>query len=97
MLKATREKQKNSIWGIFSAETMKARREWHHIFKEMKGKTYNQEYTIQQGSLQIWWRNQMLYRQETTQRIQHQASFTRNAEGTSLDEKERPQLGTREL
>lgn len=31
----------------------------------------------------------MLYRQETAKKIQHQTSFTRNAEGTSLDEKEK--------
>ena len=28
----------------FSAETLQAKREWHDIFKVMKGKTYNQEY-----------------------------------------------------
>ena len=34
----------------FSAETLQARREWHDIFKVMKGKNLNQEYSTQQGS-----------------------------------------------
>ena len=45
ILKATREKQQITYKGIpirvsadFSAETLQARREWHHIFKVMKGK-----------------------------------------------------------
>ena len=45
ILKATREKQQITYKGIpirlsadFSAGTLKARREWHHIFKVMKGK-----------------------------------------------------------
>jgi len=33
----------------FSIETLQARREMHNIFKIMKGKTYNQEYSTQQG------------------------------------------------
>ena len=33
----------------FSAETLQARREWHDIFKAIKGKSYNQEYSTQQG------------------------------------------------
>ena len=45
ILKATREKQQITYKGIsirlsadFSAETLQARREWHDIFKVMKGK-----------------------------------------------------------
>ena len=45
ILKATREKQQITYKGIpirlsadFSAETLQARREWHNIFKVMKGK-----------------------------------------------------------
>ena len=45
MLKATRGKQQMTCKGIpirlsadFSAETLQARREWHNIFKVMKGK-----------------------------------------------------------
>ena len=56
-LKATREKQQITYKGIpirlsadFSAETLQARRECHNLFKVMKGKKYNQEYSTQQGS-----------------------------------------------
>ena len=45
ILKATREKQQITYKGIpkrlsadFSAETLQARREWHDIFKVIKGK-----------------------------------------------------------
>ena len=45
ILKAAREKQQITYNGIpirlsadFSAETLQARREWHHIFKVIKGK-----------------------------------------------------------
>ena len=55
--KATKEKQQITYEGIlirlsadFSAETLQARREWHNIFQMMKGKSYNQEYSTQQGS-----------------------------------------------
>ena len=34
----------------FSTETLQAGREWHDIFKVMKRKTYNQEYSTQQDS-----------------------------------------------
>ena len=33
-----------------AAETQQARKEWQDIFKVLKGKTYNQDYCIQQGS-----------------------------------------------
>ena len=36
----------------FSRETLQARRDWHNIFKVMKGKNYNQEYFTQQDSVQ---------------------------------------------
>ena len=32
-----------------SAEILQARREWQDIFKVMKGKTYNKDYSTQQG------------------------------------------------
>ena len=57
ILKAAREKQQIKYKGIpirltadLSAETLQARREWQDIFKVMKGKTYNQDYSTQQGS-----------------------------------------------
>ena len=54
-LKAARKKQQIIYKGIpirltadLSAETLQARREWQDIFKVMKGKTYNQDYSTQQ-------------------------------------------------
>ena len=51
-----REKQQITDKGIpiklradLSAETLQARREWQDIFKIMKEKTYNQDYSTQQG------------------------------------------------
>ena len=32
-----------------SAETLQYRREWQDTFKVMKGKSYNQDYSTQQG------------------------------------------------
>ena len=34
----------------FSMETLQARREWHDIFKVIKGKNLNQEYSTPQDS-----------------------------------------------
>ena len=34
----------------FSADTLQAIKEWHDVFKVMKGRTYNQEYSTQQDS-----------------------------------------------
>ena len=57
ILKAAREKQQITYKGIpirltadFSAETLQPRMEWQDIFKVRKGKTYNQDYSTQQGS-----------------------------------------------
>ena len=56
ILKAAREKQQITYKGILirltadlSAETLQTRRECQEIFKVMKGKTYNQDYSTQQG------------------------------------------------
>ena len=38
------------LTAAFSSETLQARREWHDILKVMKGRTYNQDYSTQQGS-----------------------------------------------
>ena len=55
--KASRENKHITSMGIlksfsadFSAEALQARREWHDILKEMKGKISNQDYSTQQGS-----------------------------------------------
>jgi len=57
MLKATRVKWQIiykrtpiSLSPDFSIETLQAIREWHSIFKVMKGKNYNQEYSTPQDS-----------------------------------------------
>ena len=54
ILKAARQKQQITYKGIpirltagLSAETLQARRKWQDIFKVMKGKTYNQDYSTQ--------------------------------------------------
>ena len=55
ILKATRKKQQITYKGTpirlsadFSTETLQARKECHSIFKVMKGRTYNQEYSTHQ-------------------------------------------------
>ena len=56
-MKAAREKKQVTYKGTpirlladFSAEALQARREWHDILNEMKGKISNQDYSTQQGS-----------------------------------------------
>ena len=45
----------------FSAETQQAIREWHNVFKVMKGKKPTTKNTLPSKALiQIWWRNQNL-------------------------------------
>ena len=58
LLKAARQKRQITyketpirLTADFSAEILQARREWHGIFKVMKGKTYSQDYSTRQGSL----------------------------------------------
>ena len=64
LIKLTKAKDKeklleatNNLQGIlislsadFSAETLQAKREWHDIFKQIKGGTYHQNSSTQQGS-----------------------------------------------
>ena len=57
ILKAAREKQQLTYKGIairltpdLSAETLQARRQWQDIFKVMKGKNLQPNYSTQQGS-----------------------------------------------
>ena len=56
ILKAAREKQLVTYRGVpirlstdFSKETLQTRRNWQEIFKVMKSKDYNQDYSIQQS------------------------------------------------
>ena len=71
-----------------STKTLQARREWHDIFKVMKGSA-TKNTLPSKTLLQIWWRNQKLSRQVKVKRIQHhQTSFTTNAKRTSLGRKQ---------
>ena len=61
ILKASRERPQVTykvkpmrLSANFSVETRQARREWHDIFKVLKGKTYSQEYSIHQGCHSEW-------------------------------------------
>ena len=78
ILKAAREKQQITYKGIpirltadLSAETLQARREWQDIFKVMKGKTYNQDYSTQQGSHSGLMKKLKHLQTSTAKRIQH--------------------------
>ena len=60
ILKATKEKQQITYKGTsirlsadFSTETLQTRREWQDIFKVMKGKHYNQDYSTRNYSLRF--------------------------------------------
>ena len=68
----------------FSTETLQARREWHDIFKVMKGRNIQlrAQNLPRKILLHIWWRNQKLCRQANIKRIQHhQASFGGGSDG----------------
>ena len=59
--------------------------------KWWKGRTYITKNTLSSKTLiQIWWRNQKVYRQAKVKRIQqHQISFPTNTKGTSLGRKQK--------
>ena len=61
ILKAARESQQIPYKGNcirlsddFSAESLQARKEWHNIFKVLKGKNHSQEYCTWQGYHSEW-------------------------------------------
>ena len=105
ILKAAREKQQIAHKGVpisitadLCIETLQARRKWQGILQMMKGKKkqkQKQKPTAQitvhsQDLIQIWRRNQKLYRQAKAGRIQHHlTSSPTNAKGSSLDRKHR--------
>ena len=97
ILKAGREKQQIANKGTpiklsadFSAETLQAINAWHGIFKVIKGKNLQPRIPYPTRLLfRFWWRNQKLYRQTKSKRIQHPTRFTINANGNSPDEKEK--------
>ena len=67
----------------FSTEILQARREWHNIFKVMKGTDLQPRILYPARLIQIWWRNQKLSKQAKEKIIQHPISFT-NDKGTFL-------------
>ena len=89
ILKAAREKQQITcketpirITVNLSTKTLQARREW--------GKTYNQDYSTQQGSHSYSKEKSKAFRQGKAKRIQHhQTSSLTNAKGSYLDRKHR--------
>ena len=100
ILKAAREKQQITYKGIpirkqlISIETLQAKREWQDILKVVKEKKPTTQITVPSKDLiQIWRRNQKLYRQAKAERIRyHQTSSSTNAKGSSLDRKYRKGL-----
>ena len=63
----------------FSTEILQARREWHNIFKVMKGTDLQPRILYPARLIQIWWRNQKLSRQAKVKRIQHHPTSFTNA------------------
>ena len=99
ILRAAREKHQITNKGIsirltahLSTKTVQTRRKWQYIRKWWKGKTYNLEYSTQQGSkdlIHIW------RRQVKVKRTQHHLpSSSTNAKGTSLDRKHKKKRHT---
>ena len=101
ILKATREKWQITYKGTpirltadFSAETLQARREWHDIFKVIKGKKL-QPRLLYPARISFRFDGEIKsYRQAKAKRIQHhQTSSTTNAKGTSLSGKHKRRKG----
>ena len=97
ILKATKEKQQitykgtsNRLSADFSIEILQARREWHVIFKVMKGKNL-QPRTLYPPRLSFRFdgESKSFPDKQKLKRIQHhQTRFTTNAKGTSLGRKQ---------
>ena len=78
------------ITADLSIETLQARREWQDILKWWREKPTTQITVPSKDLIQIWRRNQKLYRQAKAERIQHhQTSSSTNAKGSSLEKKHR--------
>ena len=83
MLKASRE-EGQITQGDLSTEMLQGRREWHEIFKVMKGKNL-QPRTLYLARLPLRFDREIKSFPDKQKRIQHhQTSFTENAKGTSL-------------
>ena len=101
LLKAGREKQQITYKGTpirlradFSAETLRVRREWHDIFKVMKGKNLQQRLLYPASILFRFNGEIKTFSQAKAKRIQHhQTSSTTNAKGTSLSGKHKRRKG----
>ena len=103
ILKAAGEKQQITHKGIpiritadLSIETLQAKREWQNILRVMKEKCLQPRLLYPAKIIQIWRKNQKIYRQAKAGRIHHhQTSSSTNAKGSSLDRKHRKGLWTR--
>ena len=61
---------------ISSAEPLQARREWPDIFKSTKGRNRQTKITLpSKDIIQIWWRNQKLYRQAKAEKEHHKLAL----------------------
>ena len=90
LLKAAKEKWQIAYKGTpirltadFSAETLQARREWHDMFKVMKRKNLQPEYSTQQGfHPELMERSKVLQTSKTWNSPIPPTSFKRNVKGT---------------
>ena len=106
ILKATREKQQITNKGIpirlsvdFSAETLQVRREWHNIFKVIKGKNLQPRILYQP---RVWFRFSGEIKSFTDKQKLREFSTTKlalqkNAKGTYLGRKEKATTGNKKL
>ena len=102
--KSNREKQQITYKGTpirlsadFSAEILQTRRKWHN--SDEKEKTYNKEYSTHWGShSDLKDKSKVLQTKVKVKRIQHhQTSFTTNAKGISVGEKEKATTRTKKI
>ena len=81
------------LWADFQAETPQARREWHSVFKVMKGKNL-QPRILYPASISFRFEGEAKsFSNKQESRIQHhQKRFTTNTTGTPLGRKETSNL-----
>ena len=72
----------------FAAKTFQARRECHDIFKVMKGKTYNQEYSTWQNTHLYLKRDRVLKTSKSKKSSAPLNWLYKNAKGTLLSGKD---------
>ena len=78
-------------------KTLQARREWHDIFKVMKGKSLQTRISTQQDSHSDLMEKSKAFPTSKFKRIQHhKTSFKMNAKGTSLGRKQEKEKTYRE-